>query len=231
MAGEVQSQGTFGAVSSVYRISKHEVTNAQYTEFLNAADPMGANTLALYNSLMSANESGGINFNSGAANGSKYQLKTGQGNNPVIYVSFFDGMRFINWLENGQPTGGSGTESGVYTIGSGVSETRAPGATFFIPSEDEWYKAAYHKNDGVTANYWDYPTSTDAVPYSDQPPGSGAPTQSNTANFFKDDGIANGYDDGFAVTGSTSVSLTNYLTDVGALHGISEPLRHLRTGG
>jgi len=30
-----------------------------------------------------------------------------------------------------------------------------------IPSEDEWYKAAYHKNDGVTANYWNLPTSAD----------------------------------------------------------------------
>ena len=35
--------GTYGAVSYVYRISKHEVTNAQYTEFLNAVDPIGGN--------------------------------------------------------------------------------------------------------------------------------------------------------------------------------------------
>jgi hypothetical protein len=33
-----------------------------------------------------------------------------------------------------------------------------------IPTEDEWYKAAYHKNDGVTGNYWYYPTSSDGVP-------------------------------------------------------------------
>jgi len=24
--------------------------------------------------------------------------------------------------------------------------------TYYLPSEDEWYKAAYHKNDGVAAN-------------------------------------------------------------------------------
>jgi len=41
------------------------------------------------------------------------------------------------------------------------------GTAYFIPSEDEWYKSAYHKNNGVTggaANYWDYPTGSDSVP-------------------------------------------------------------------
>ena len=37
-------------------------------------------------------------------------------------------------------------------------------AFYFLPSEDEWYKAAYHKNDGVTANYWDYATGSNTVP-------------------------------------------------------------------
>ena len=52
----------------------------------------------------------------------------------------------------------------------GGTITRNPGAKWFLPSENEWYKAAYHKNDGVTGNYWNYPTSTDVLPYSDQPP-------------------------------------------------------------
>ncbi len=223
----------FGAVGNVFRISKHEVTNVQYTEFLNAADPTGADTYALYNSMMSSDANGGIDFNSGAANGSKYQLKSGRGNNPVIFVSFFDAMRFSNWLQNGQGSGS--TESGVYTIGSGVNEIRNPSATYFIPSENEWYKAAYHKNNGVTGgakNYYDYPSSTDAVPYSDQPPGSGAPTQSNTANFFADDGVGNGYDDGFAVTGFPVPSDSqNYLTDVGDYTASLSPYGTFDQGG
>jgi formylglycine-generating enzyme len=69
----------------------------------------------------------------------------------------------------------------------------------------------------VTNHYWDYATSTNSVPFSDQPPGSDAPTQSNTANFFKNDNIANNYDDGYAVTGvSFFNSTTDYLTNVGA---------------
>ena len=39
---------------------------------------------------------------------------------------------------------------------------RQPGARFFVPTEDEWYKAAYydpHKPGG--AGYWNYPTRSD----------------------------------------------------------------------
>ena len=40
----------------------------------------------------------------------------------------------------------------------------AQGCVLFLPSDDEWYKAAFHKNDGVTANYWDYATGSNAIP-------------------------------------------------------------------
>lgn len=231
-SGNAPDSTGFGAVSYVFRISKYEVTNAQYTEFLNAVDPMGTNPNDVYRASMGSSARGGITFNGGATSGAKYSTKTNMGNKPVNYVSFFDAMRFINWLENGQPVGGIGTESRVYTIGNGLNTTRSAGATFFIPSEDEWYKAAYHKNDGLTGNYWDYPTSTDAVPYSDQPPGSGAPTPSNTANFHNDDGIANGYNDGYSVTGSPSFdSSQNYLTDVGAYSASLSPYGTFDMGG
>lgn len=162
-------QGQFGAVADTYRISKHEVTNDQYTAFLNAVDTTGTNPNSVYSEFMGTNALGGISFNSGAASGSKYSAKTNMGNKPVNYVSFFDGMRFVNWLENAQPTGGSGTESGVYTIGSGLNETRALGATYFIPSEDEWYKAAHHQptaQGGDMDNYWLYPTASNSEPTS-----------------------------------------------------------------
>ncbi len=236
-AGDVQSQGTFGSVAAGYRIGRTEVTNAQYVEFLNGVDPTGANTLALYNTSMSSDARGGINFNGGAANGSKYEIKAGRDNNPVVFVSWYDSIRFANWLHNGMANGD--TENGAYTLLGGTptptngnSITRNAGAQWWLPSENEWYKAAYHKNDGATGNYWDYPTSTDAVPFSDQPPGSDAPTQSNTANFFRNDGSANTYDDGFAVTGSTSFNNSqNYLTDVGAYTLSTGPYGTFDQGG
>ena len=155
----------FGAVGYTYRISKHEVTNDQYTVFLNAVDPMGTNPNSVYNTDMGSIARGGIAFNPGAANGSKYFTKANMGHKPVNYVSFLDAMRFTNWLENGQGSGG--TESGVYTIGNGVNETRNPSATYFIPSEDEWYKAAYHQpagQGGDIDDYWLYSTASNSAP-------------------------------------------------------------------
>ena len=225
-----------GSVDYNFRIGKYEVTNAQYVEFLNGVDPTGANTLELYKPDMTTSfyNVGGILRDLGAANGSKYSVKAGREDNPVIFVTWFDAIRFANWLHNGQ--GGGDTENGAYTIEPGTpgffSITRNPGARWWLPSENEWYKAAYHKNDGVTGNYWDYPTSTNAIPYSDQPPGSDAPDPSNTANFPKNDNLANGYDDGYAVTGSTIAnSAQNYLTDVGAYTFSTSPYGTFDQGG
>src|SRR4051794_38052745 len=50
----------FGAIGHDYKIGKYDVTNAQYAAFLNAVDPTGANTLALYNSNMASGNQGGI---------------------------------------------------------------------------------------------------------------------------------------------------------------------------
>ena len=113
--GEVRPQGTFGSVADVYRISKHEVTNDQYTAFLNAV--AGADPNGLYNASMGISASGGIT-QSGTGGNFSYAVKSGQGNHPVNFVSFLDAMRFTNWLENGQPVGAQGsgtTEDGVYT--------------------------------------------------------------------------------------------------------------------
>jgi formylglycine-generating enzyme required for sulfatase activity len=219
----------FGSVGYNFRIGKYEVTNAQYVGFLNGVDPTGANTLALYNTNMASTARGGVLFDGGASGGSKYSVKPGRDNNPVVFVSWYDAIRFANWMHNGMGSGG--TENGAYTLlggtptpSNGDSITRNPGARWWLPSEDEWYKAAYHKNEGVSSNYWDYPTSTNTVPYSDQPPGSGAPDPSNTANFVKDDNTANRYDDGFAVTASPSFNdAHNYLTDVGAYTSATSP--------
>jgi formylglycine-generating enzyme required for sulfatase activity len=211
----------YGSVAYTYQISKNEVTNSQYAEFLNtkaASDP-----LALYNTSMSSDAGGGIN-RSGSSGSYTYAVKAGQGNQPVVFVSWYDSIRFANWMNNGQ--GGGDTESGAYTIAGGTptpsngnSITRNGGATVFLTSENEWYKAAYHQPSGAggdSDNYWFYPTGTNTESNSDQPPGD-LSIQSNVANFYRDDGLTNGYNDGFAVTGSTSYSSSqNYLTDSGA---------------
>ncbi len=164
-AGGYGPNAIVGAVDYIYSISKHEVTTGQYTEFLNAVADSDPNEL--YNPNMWSSQYGCKIQRLGSSGTYIYSIAADRADRPVNYVSFFDAMRFTNWLENGQPTGDQGfgtTEDGTYTISDGLSEARDPNATFFIPSEDEWYKAAYHKNDGPTDNYWDYQTSSDNAP-------------------------------------------------------------------
>jgi formylglycine-generating enzyme required for sulfatase activity len=148
-----------GSVDHAYFISKYETTNAQYAELLNAkaaSDPVG-----LYNPNMDSDAIFGGITRSGVSGSFTYTAKAGFANKPVTYVSFYDALRFSNWLNNGQGSGD--TEDGAYTItAAGIianSITRNAGASiFFLPSENEWYKAAYYSGGGV---YFDYPTGTD----------------------------------------------------------------------
>ena len=84
----------------------------------------------------------------GSSGSYSYNVVAGSENEPVEYVSFFDGVRFSNCLHNSQPTGPQGpatTETGAYMLAGAASVgDRNPGAKFFLPTEDEWYKAAYY---------------------------------------------------------------------------------------
>jgi formylglycine-generating enzyme required for sulfatase activity len=170
-----------GSVDHAYYISQHETTNAQYAEFLNAVDADGGNALALYNGSMGSDAgNGGIDFVSGNPSGSKYVVKPGFVNKPVTYVSFYDALRFANWLNNGKGIGD--TETGAYTVTAGGitanSITRNPSAITFLTSENEWYKAAYYSPGGV---YYEYPAGDDA-PTTCAIPGA----TPNTANCLPD---------------------------------------------
>lgn len=174
----------YGGVGYAYNIGTYEVTARQYTEFLNAV--ARTDTYGLYNASMWSNNLGCNVERSGSSGSYWYSVASDWADRPVNYVSWGDAARFANWLHNGQPTGDQDlttTEGGSYFLNGALtnsqlaSVTREDDATWVIPSEDEWYKAAYHKNDGVTGNYFDYPTSSDRVPsnyLADPDPGSNA---------------------------------------------------------
>jgi formylglycine-generating enzyme len=186
----VMNDGTsgYGAVPYFYGIGKYDVTNAQYCEFLNAVAKK--DTYALYNSSMSTDAQGGI-MRSGTSGNYSYSVKTDNGgvdmsDRPAVFVTFFSALRFANWLDNGQPMGaedGTTTESGVYTLTGQTSVGPLPdhstlSGKYVVPTENEWYKAAYHKNDGPTNHYWTYATRSDVLPTREAPPGG-----SNSANY------------------------------------------------
>ena len=211
--------GLYGGVSYTYAIGTYEVTLLQYTAFLNAVGATDTN--ALYNPSMETDLNIAGISRSGASGSFAYSV-IGDGNRPVTYVSWFDAARFTNWLHNGQPTGlqtASTTENGAYALlgaNSGVGFSKSLGAQYWVPSESEWYKAAYYQPlaaGGDTDGYWLYPTASNAIPNSR----NGSTTDANSGNFNRDDFIANGFNGGYAVTNSGSYSSSqNYLTPVGA---------------
>ncbi|NLS93320.1 MAG: SUMF1/EgtB/PvdO family nonheme iron enzyme [Planctomycetaceae bacterium] len=170
----------FGAVGYTYNIGKYEVTAGQYTEFLNAVAATDTHGLYYYKMADINSESVGIVRN-GSSGSFTYEVAPGCANRPVHFVSFWDAARFCNWLHNGQG-GPETTESGAYiNIGDQATFARQAGAKFFIPSEDEWYKAAYYKGGGTDTGYWLYPTQSDTDPGRDLNDISG-----NNANYKGD---------------------------------------------
>ena len=202
-----------GAVAYSYQSGKYDVTIGQYTSFLNAADPNGTNPNGIYNSSMGTDLIiAGIAYTSGASAGSKYAVISNGGNSsnrPITYVSWFDAARFSNWMTNGQ--GAGSTETGAYTLGNattGPAVAVNAGAAFYIPTNDEWYKAAYYSPNyggSSVAGYYDYATQ------SNTDPGNIVGSTANQANYAA--GV-------YSVTQSRIYDPDqNYLTDVGAFSG------------
>lgn len=157
----------YGSVAYNYEIGKYEVTNAQYAAFLNAVDPTGSNTNGIYNTSMGTHYTGGIALNSGASAGAKYTIRSNFGdmtNRPVNFVSWYDAARFSNWMHNGQ--GAGSTETGAYTLSGNTGiVTKNVGATIYIPSENEWYKAAYYN--GTNSSYSPYANGQSSITTAD----------------------------------------------------------------
>jgi sulfatase modifying factor 1 len=136
----------YGAVSYAYNIGKYEVTNAQYGEFLNAKGQSNSN--GIYNANMA---SFGIT-QSGTSGSFTYNLTGALANKPVVYVSWYDAARFANWLLNGKGSGNM--EDGAYTLSGNLGTPGVnPGVQIYLPSEDEWYKAAYYQGSGTYSLY------------------------------------------------------------------------------
>ena len=216
-SGNANDATGYGAVGYNYSLGTHEVSLNQYSAFLNSV--AAVDTYSLYNANMAANANIAGIAQEGVAGSYTYSV-IGSGDRPVTYVSWFDAARFANWLQNGQPTGAqdaSTTEQGAYTLNGATSGifTRNVGISYGLPTENEWYKGAYYQpaaQGGDTDNYWLYPTRSNAQPNSR----NGSATDPNSANFYYNDGIANGYNGGYAVNNSTINPGTSTITDGGA---------------
>ena len=135
---------------------------------------------------------------------------------PITYVSWLDAARFANWMSNGQPSGPQNkrtTEVGAYNLKqnkgqaperNAINPNTGQAPFFFLPTEDQWYKAAYFNPElNDTGGYYLYATQSNTVPTNT--PSTGGGNEANLANNFI-----------FYTTQSKVYDpLTNYLTDVG----------------
>ena len=168
-AGGGSYSSPYGGVSYTYRMGTYEISQAQIEK---------------------ATASGLANVTAGAWSG----------NQPAANMTWFEMAAFVNWMNTSTghqaaynlsqiPPDFAGntwsltlwSSAQAWQLG-GENLYRNKDAYYFLPSGDEWYKSAYHKNDGVTANYWDYATGSNDVP---TPVTNG--TTSGTAVFY--DGV------------------------------------------
>ena len=142
--GAVADDTNYGAVSYGYRMGVHEASEVM---------------IASYNSL---------------SGGPTITIDTRGSNRPATSVSWNEAARFVNWLNTsrGHPpaykfltTGGSDGIT-LWAVGDDGYDPdnrfRNSNAFYFLPSEDEWYRAAYFSPSEST--YFDYATGSDSAP-------------------------------------------------------------------
>lgn len=142
-AGNASDTTSYGAVPYEYRVGKYEISQDAITK---------------------ATASGMANVTAGAWTG----------NQPAANISWYEAAAFVNWLNTstGNQAAYNLTFSGSWSMtvwssadawtAGGTNLYRHKDAFYFLPSENEWYKAAYYNPGG--SNYFLYPTASDTAP-------------------------------------------------------------------
>ena len=123
----------YGAVNYTYQISQYEVTGAEFNAAATSDPNVGD---CSYDSL----------------------------NGPAYYVSWNEAVKYCNWLTSGNAYLGAYTHSGGSFTGidrAGAISTY--GTVYVLPTEDEWYKAAYWRDD-INDQWSLYANGTDDTP-------------------------------------------------------------------
>lgn len=149
ISGDTNPSSGYGIVNNDYRIGKYEITNSQWDKFKAAYGPVTGTPAGGYD---------GTTFWTGA-------------NIPANTVSWYEAAQFVNWLNTStghQPaykfTGTQGTSN--YALGlwsaseaaGGTNLYRHKDAFYFLPTENEWVKAAYWN--GTSLKTYAYPSGS-----------------------------------------------------------------------
>jgi len=142
-AGNAADTTNYGAVPYAYRVGTYEISQDAITK---------------------ATASGMANVTAGAWSGTQ----------PAASISWYEAAAFVNWLNTSRSRQRAYdlTYSGGWSMNLWSSEQawqaggenlyRHKDAFYFLPSENEWYKAAYYNPGG--SNYFLYPTASNSAP-------------------------------------------------------------------
>lgn len=169
-----------GAVDYLYRISKLEVTNGEYLEFVEAYTPIYFKN---HPELFRAHEE----FSGWNLVVTRVHIGLiGTDLNRAANMGWEYAARYVNWLHHGKLSDEWAFETGVFDTSTfkqidGIpwepQPVHSPAARYWIPTEHEWTKAAYwdpNKNGEGVGGYWWYPNGTNlALPIDIMPEDGG----------------------------------------------------------
>ena len=180
---DTNPSGGYGAINYDYRMGVYEITNDQWNKF----------TAEL-----------GVTVTGDPTNAYDQPPFYTGANVPTSFVSWYEAAQFVNWLNTSTGhqaaynfTGTQGTIGyalstwAVADAWGGTNLYRHKDSFYFLPSEDEWVKAAYfngttlqpdatkpgdtlHQGDGTSGTGWNYDDGNPATPTSPWAVGSGS---------------------------------------------------------
>ena len=177
------SSKSYGGVDYSFNMGCFEVSNGQYTEFLNAV--AATDTHGLYQEFWMKNNvrETGSSTDGIVRSGSSgsYTYSTSTPDSPVHNVTYWSAVRFANWMSNGQGSGS--TETGAYDLTDSDAITNnsmtrdswydsssgnTSGSTVWaLPTIDEFYKAGWYQpsgSGGDSDDYWAWATGSNSRP-------------------------------------------------------------------
>jgi formylglycine-generating enzyme required for sulfatase activity len=181
----------FGAVDHEYRIATTEVTVGQWFEFVLAYEP--------YYVYPGAGNVAGIEFTGMSIRASfgVIEIMSGHSTERPTSMGWEYAARYCNWLHNDKAPGQWAFETGVYDTSTFTfnddgsanhQRTRSPGARYWIPTFDEWVKAAYYDpdryGDGIEG-YWHYGNGSDTRPIGALAPDEGGEQNAGDIGDFR----------------------------------------------
>jgi formylglycine-generating enzyme required for sulfatase activity len=160
---------TFGSGSNQFALDFTSIGNAG-----NAADTTGYGSVG-YDYRIGTYEISQNQLNSAVASGLAHVTAGAwTGDKPAANMSWYESAAFVNWLNTSKgfapaynlTWSGSTWSMSLWTVSNAGydanNEYRSSLAKYFLPSENEFYKAAFGKSDG--SGYYLYPTASNTAP-------------------------------------------------------------------